>query len=87
MKKKICVFFVLFAFFVTVIINVSLNSQNKVFPELALANIEALARNENGGVSCTDITKEIYSDGCLYYCCLGTDGKWYSLYTIHCDAK
>lgn len=73
---------------VTLAINANFSLRNDIANDLILANVEALAQGESGGgVSCTSIYKNIESDGCLYYCCLGTDGKWYALYLIHCTAR
>lgn len=50
-KKSILLFIGIAIFFATFNLNLSVDSNEKTLPLLSLANIEALAQNENGGVT------------------------------------
>lgn len=69
--------------------NIYSNTNNSTIPDLALANIEALAQNEGGsGSDCTVIGyKEIWSEGCLYQCAQCKEGYFKALYIIRCLAR
>jgi len=88
-KKKILVTSGVAAFIVAVILNLSISLKSSAEFDLILANIEVLAHNEGDGSSCTPtgIYKELWFDGCLYYCVLCKDGEWLTLYLIRCVAK
>jgi len=52
MKRKFVVFIGGVAIVVAAAVNLSLNSNNGSLSDLALANIEALAKNETGSITC-----------------------------------
>jgi len=62
---------------------ISLNALKKVLNTKELKNVLG---GSGDGWGC------IYYDnvnigGCIYYCCYHSDGKWYKLHLIECNAK
>lgn len=56
---------------------------------MALANVEALARDEgSSGNKCTVISYEdVWSGGCLYYCAKCAEGYYQVIALRHCNAR
>ena len=66
----------------------SMNKEVKI-SKMALANVEALARDEgSGGNKCTVISYEdVWSGGCLYYCAKCAEGYYQVIALRHCNAR
>lgn len=66
----------------------SMNKEVKI-SKMALANVEALARDEGGsGNKCTVVSYEdVWSGGCLYYCAKCAEGYYQVIATRHCNAR
>ncbi len=66
----------------------SMNKEVKL-SKLALANVEALARDESSsGNKCTVISYEdVWSGGCLYYCAKCAEGHYQVIALRHCNAR
>lgn len=70
-------------------VNIRMSSRKSHFSELALANIEALARDESAtGKPCT-VTgySEVWYHGCLYTCVQCAEGHYKLTALIRCMAK
>lgn len=72
-----------------VVFNINQSQNNVELSELALDNIEALARNESGGGKpCTVVTYIEYRyQGCLYSAARCAEGHIQLLHLIHCNAR
>ena len=73
-----------------IVFNISLSRGSGTFPNLTLANIEALAQNnESGnGRGCTIMGyTEVWSNGCLYYCAWCAEGHYQALYVVYCVGR
>lgn len=71
------------------IFQVNLNRGNTPLSNLALANIEALARGESGyDVKCTVVGYEdVWLDGCLYTCARCAEGYYKAGSLVRCLAR
>ena len=79
MRKLLIMVVVILAMVVGIVFNVHVGKQGKGLSDLALANIEALAQNEDGGGSDPSTAN--------YYCeCIGHVGGWWCWadYMAHC---
>ena len=87
MKKIVSGFIVVIAF-AGYNLYASINKEVKL-SRLALANVEALARDESSsGNKCTVISYEdVWSGGCLYYCAKCAEGHYQVIALRHCNAR
>ena len=69
--------------------NFSQSEKKMELSDLALANVEALARDEgSSGNKCTVISYEdVWSGGCLYYCAKCAEGYYQVIALRHCNAR
>lgn len=77
------------AFLGVIAFNINQSQNSVVLSDLALENIEALARNESGGEKpCTVVSySDEWDNGCLYHCAKCAEGYYRKLYLIRCTAR
>ena len=87
MKKIFLAFACVALIAIGVASNVGVSSSGSLITNLTLANVEALAKNENGsGENCLPGYYEVWYDSCLYLCeyC---DGMWRARVLLYCRGE
>lgn len=89
MKKKKNLAMIGIAVFLAAAFNINQSQNNMIFSDLALENVEALARNETDtGTTCTVTSYIEYRyQGCLYSAARCAEGHIQLLHLIKCYAR